>query len=219
MEPPAVTAYPEALKQQLSAMSAEIGQLRLTVAALSAELGERREPVSTPQADQEHSTRSRCYCCDQAGHFERACPAKQNYRRRKRPRRRRRQRKGQHQQAPPSAPPPPTTHHQKRDNGPKFPAAAPAGLAPRPVPTPVPAAEIRQTVRTATQQPPAAAVNSVTRTSSPGSGSKSSGIPAKAGHVTVYSVVKSVAPRSKRPETVRVKRSTQPAQQKVMWRP
>nr|KAG5698394.1 hypothetical protein BaRGS_006589 [Batillaria attramentaria] len=44
----------EALKQQLSAMSAEIGQLRLTVAALSARLGERREPVSTPQADQEH---------------------------------------------------------------------------------------------------------------------------------------------------------------------
>nr|KAG5691655.1 hypothetical protein BaRGS_022930 [Batillaria attramentaria] len=54
----------------------------------SAKLGERREPVSTPQADQEHSTRSRCYWCEQAGHFERACPAKQNYRRRKRPRRR-----------------------------------------------------------------------------------------------------------------------------------
>nr|KAG5703036.1 hypothetical protein BaRGS_016197 [Batillaria attramentaria] len=200
-------------------MSAEIGQLRLTVAALSAKLGERREPVSTPQADQEHSTRSRCYWCDQAGHFERACPAKQNYRRRKGPRRRRRQRKGQHQQAPPSAPPPPPTHHQKRDNGPRFPAAAPAGLAPRPVPTPVPAAEIRQPVRTK-QQPPAAAVNSVARTSSPGIGTKSSRIPAKAvSHVIVNSVVKSVAPRSKRPDTVRVKRPTQPAQQKVMWRP
>nr|KAG5690603.1 hypothetical protein BaRGS_022607 [Batillaria attramentaria] len=200
-------------------MSAEIGQLRLTVAALSAKLEEPREPPAASVKTSEQPTKAgaRCY---QTEHFERACPDKQNYRRRKRPRRRRRQRKGQHQQAPPSAPPPPTTHHQKRDNGPKFPAAAPAGLAPRPVPTPVPAAEIRQTVRTAKQQPPAAAVNSVARTSSPGIGTKSSRIPAKAvSHVTVNSVVKSVAPRSKGPETVRVKRPTQPAQQKVMWRP
>nr|KAG5700572.1 hypothetical protein BaRGS_015368 [Batillaria attramentaria] len=132
-------------------MSAEIGQLRLIVAALSAKLKEPREPpaATVKTSEQPAKPGAQCYWCDQAGHFERACPSRQSYRRRKRPRRRRQQRKGQHQQAPPSAPPPPTTHHQKRDNGPKFPAAAPAGLAPRPVPTPVPAAEIRQTVRTA----------------------------------------------------------------------
>nr|KAG5702691.1 hypothetical protein BaRGS_013328 [Batillaria attramentaria] len=206
-------------------MSAEIGQLRLIVAALSAKLEEPREPpaATVKTSEQPAKPGARCYWCDQAGHFERACPAKASYRQRKRPRRRRRKSKpkGQHQQAPPLAPTPATTHHQKRDNGPKFPAAAPAGLAPRPVPTPVPAAEIRQTVRTAKkQQPPAAAVNSVARTSSPGIGTKSSRIPAKAvSHVIVNSVVKSVAPRSKGPETVRVKRPTQPAQQKVMWRP
>nr|KAG5695124.1 hypothetical protein BaRGS_017223 [Batillaria attramentaria] len=206
-------------------MTAEIGQLRLIVAALSAKLKEPREPpaATVKTSEQPAKPGARCYWCDQAGHFEHACPAKENYRRRKRPRRRRRQRKGQHQQAPPSAPPPPTTHHQKRDNGPKFQAAAPAGLAPRPVPTPVPAAEIRPTVRTAKQQPPAAAVNSVARTSSPGIGTKSSRIPAKsvtsASPVTVNSVVRPAVPRSKRPETVVVKRCTQPVQQKMIRRP
>nr|KAG5701714.1 hypothetical protein BaRGS_004316 [Batillaria attramentaria] len=162
MEPPAVTAYPEALKQQLSAMSAEIGQLRLTVAALYAKLGERREPVSTPQADQEHSTRSRSGTTDRSSRLLLQQALRRGLSRLQflRP---------------------------KSDRL--------SGLS-------------------------SAAVNSVARTSSPGIGTKSSRIPAKAvSHVIVNSVVKSVAPRSKGPETVRVKRPTQPAQQKVMWRP
>nr|KAG5705650.1 hypothetical protein BaRGS_026589 [Batillaria attramentaria] len=73
-------------------MSAEIGQLRLTVAALSAKLGEPRERPATVKTSKQPKAGGRCYWCDQAGHFERACPAKQNYRRRKRPRRRRQQR-------------------------------------------------------------------------------------------------------------------------------
>nr|KAG5695745.1 hypothetical protein BaRGS_004490 [Batillaria attramentaria] len=75
-------------------MSAEIGQLRLIVATLSAKLEEPREPpaASVKTSEQPAKAGARCYWCDQAGHFERACPAKQNYRRRKRPRRRRRQR-------------------------------------------------------------------------------------------------------------------------------
>nr|KAG5689450.1 hypothetical protein BaRGS_026011 [Batillaria attramentaria] len=107
MAPPAVTCQDhEALKLQLSAMSAEIGQLRLTVAALSAKLGEPREQPAAVKTSKQPKAGARCYWCDQAGHFERACPAKESYRRRKRPRRRRRQRKaGQHRQAPPSVPP------------------------------------------------------------------------------------------------------------------
>nr|KAG5690664.1 hypothetical protein BaRGS_007635 [Batillaria attramentaria]KAG5706471.1 hypothetical protein BaRGS_032864 [Batillaria attramentaria]KAG5713023.1 hypothetical protein BaRGS_021817 [Batillaria attramentaria] len=256
-------------------MSAEIGQLRLIVAALSAKLKEPREPpaATVKTSEQPAKPGARCYWCDQAGHFERACPAKQSYRRRKRPRRRRQQRKGQHQQAPPLVPPQQsrTTHQKQKGNPadpvvsrqasgggcfvrpfkrkdqeatlgavlewdhepqalsflPFVPSTAPVGLAPTPAPvsakpaaattTPVPAAEIQQIAQ---QQPPVR--HAVTRTSSPGIGTKSSRTPAKAiSPVTVNSVVavKSVAPRSKQPVTVRVKRPTQPAQQKVMWRP
>nr|KAG5713659.1 hypothetical protein BaRGS_024707 [Batillaria attramentaria] len=260
-------------------MTAEIGQLRLIVAALSAKLKEPREPpaASVKTSEQPAKPGARCYWCDQAGHFERACPAKESYRQRKRPRRRRRKSKpkGQHQQAPPSAPPQQTAHPNKQQEKPatpvvgrqasgsgcfgrplrrkdqeatlgaelewdhepqvlsflpSIPAAAPVGHAPAPIPapakpaaattTPIPAAD-SETQQTAQQQPPVPR-HAVTRTSSPGIGSKSSRIPAKAiSPVTVNSVVavKSVAvPRSKRPETVRAKRPAQPAQQ-VMWRP
>nr|KAG5698701.1 hypothetical protein BaRGS_008475 [Batillaria attramentaria] len=78
-------------------MSAEIGQLRLIVAALSAKLEEPREPpaATVKTSEQPAKPGARCYWCDQAGHFERACPAKVSYRQRKRPRRRRRQQIGQ----------------------------------------------------------------------------------------------------------------------------
>nr|KAG5713752.1 hypothetical protein BaRGS_024379 [Batillaria attramentaria] len=221
-------------------MTAEIGQLRLIVAALSAKLKEPREPpaASVKTSEQPAKPGARCYWCDQAGHFERACPAKESYRQRKRPRRRRRKSKpkGQHQQAPPSAPPQQTAHPNKQQEKPAtpvvgrqasgsgcfgrpwrrkgqeatvgaelewdhepqvlsflpfIPAAAPVDLAPTlaPVPakpaaattTPVPAAEIQQIA----QHRPPLARHAVTRTSGPGSGSKSSRSPPKAvSHVT-----------------------------------
>nr|KAG5712303.1 hypothetical protein BaRGS_023882 [Batillaria attramentaria] len=253
---------------------------------LTAKLEEPREPpaATVKTSEQPAKPGARCYWCDQAGHFERACPAKESYRQRKRPRRRRRKSKpkGQHQQAPPLVPPQQTAHQQRRhqenpadpaasrrasgggcfgrpsrrkdqeatlgaelewDHEPQVlsflpfiqAAAAPVSHAPTPAPakaaanrvtvtgpqavpvTPAAATTSTSPVQQIAQQPPVR--HAVTRTSSPGSGSKSSGIPAKAGHVTVNSVVKSVTPRSKRPETVRAKRPTRPAQQKVMWRP
>nr|KAG5698888.1 hypothetical protein BaRGS_006782 [Batillaria attramentaria] len=106
-------------------MTAEIGQLRLIVAALSAKLKEPREPpaATVKTSEQPAKPGARCYWCDQAGHFERACPAKESYRQRKRPRRRRRKSKpkGQHQQAPPSAPPQQTAHPNKQQEKPATP--------------------------------------------------------------------------------------------------
>nr|KAG5700403.1 hypothetical protein BaRGS_010316 [Batillaria attramentaria] len=86
------SAPTETLQLQLSAMSAEIVQLRLTVAALSARLEKPQEPAETiPDT-------SACNWCDQAGHSESDCPAKREYRqRRRRRRRRRRSHGGSHQ--------------------------------------------------------------------------------------------------------------------------
>nr|KAG5713364.1 hypothetical protein BaRGS_024912 [Batillaria attramentaria] len=98
-------------------MSAETGQLRLTVAALSAKLGGPREQPATVKTSKQPKAGARCYWCDQTGHFERACPAKESYRRRKRPRRRGRKSKGQHKPDPPSTPAQQTAHpHQRKEN-------------------------------------------------------------------------------------------------------
>nr|KAG5692284.1 hypothetical protein BaRGS_007192 [Batillaria attramentaria] len=87
------SATTEALQLQLSAMSAEIVQLRLTVAALSARLEQSPQPAETMP----ESETSACDWCDQAGHSECDCPAKREYCQRRRRRRRRRSQRGSHQ--------------------------------------------------------------------------------------------------------------------------